>query len=529
MESLPITIKTERPDIDALAEIERKHDFYKVAADGETLDIKKITLDKYKVVRLLKSLGIYRYDLDDGSQEYVRIVDNKIEPMTESKVKDVFEEYIAALPERQYKIENAATGQSAVRAITPETLTGVLYNNLMIFNSLIDRCRPEEPIALLRDTKERKWLFWRNAAVAVTRDGIVPVSYSRVTGGAIWQSAILDRDFRYTDERGDFEAFVEDVCNDGSGGSAERKRSLMSILGYLLHDYYGSDLRAALFTDVNLDNQDDNAGGTGKGLIGKALENILNRRKGDKIYTPIAGKGFVASDDRRYDVADITTAVIHIEDIDRRLNIEQLYNDITDGATFRRVYHDKSRKLVKFMLSTNHTIDIRKTSTKRRLVVFELANYYNDRYRPVDKYGRRFFEDEWTADDWARFDSFMCRCVLLYMQRGIVEPKEINYSERSLREMLPPEFIDFVDLEFAPYMRDKREYSFNKTDLFLKFKNTNIDYTNDDKFKKARFTKWMQAYCNYKGVPFCEIRGRKDDFYIYPSASTVAQSQGKLF
>lgn len=529
MNDLPLKISTEKNDRAWEAEIARLHDFYKIVPDYDALDIKKIVFDKYKVVQLLKSLGIFRYDAADGSQQYVRITSNKIEPINESKVKDVFENYIAALPERPYTIENTQTGTHCERIITKEALIGVLYNNLMIFNTLIDRCRPESDIKILRDTKDTKYLFWRNVAVAITRQGITPVSYSKITNGAIWQSAILDRDFDYTDKHGDFESFVDDICSNGEGGYTDRKRSLMSIIGYLMHDYYGNDLRAALLTDVNINNDGDAAGGTGKGLIGAALKNILNRNDGDKIYVSIAGKGFVPTDDRRYDVADITTAVIHIEDIDRRLNIEQLYNDITDGATFRRVYHDKTRKKIKIMLSTNHTIDIRKTSTKRRLVVFELANYYNDRYRPVDKYKKRFFEDDWTADDWHCFDSFMCRCVQLYLENGIVEPKEINYSERSLREMLPQEFIDFATHEFKPYTVEKIESEFDKEEMYCRFCNENLDYKNDAKFKRTRFTKWLKTFCDYKMIPYCAFRGTKDYFYIYPSRATLARSRGELF
>lgn len=528
METLPISIRTERPDIEEEERIRQLHDFYNVQVDPETLSIKKITFDKYKLVQLLKSLGVYRYDLDDGAQEYVRVVDNKIMPMNESTIKDVLENYIADLPPRNYKVSDSKSGTSAVRVITAQDLVGVLYNNLMIFNTLIDRLRPDAPIQLLRDNKNTKYLFWKNVAVAITREGITPMSYERITDGKIWTSAILERDFNYTTDRGDYEAFIEDICSDGAGSFSERKNSLMSIIGYLMHDYYGSDLRAALLTDVNINNEGDAAGGTGKGLIGKGLDHILNRRKGDKIYVPIAGKGFVATDDRRYDVADITTAVIHIEDIDKRLNIEQLYNDITDGATFRRVYRDKSRKMIKMMLSTNHTIDIRKTSTKRRLVVFELANYYNDHYRPIDKYHKRFFEDEWTADDWSQFDSFMCRCAQVYLEHGIIEPKEINYSERTLHEMLPDEFIEFCVSEFKPYTADKLEGEFDKEDLYNRFCSLNLDYQHDPKFNRRRMTKWLKTFCDYKMIPNCQFRSTNDYFYIYPSRATMAKAKGVL-
>lgn len=110
-----------------------------------------------------------------------------------------------------------------------------------------------------------------------------------------------------------------------------------------------------------------------------------------------------------------------------------------------------------------------------------------------------------------------------------IEPKEINYSERSLREMLPQEFIDFATHEFKPYTVEKIESEFDKEEMYCRFCNENLDYKNDAKFKRTRFTKWLKTFCDYKMIPYCAFRGTKDYFYIYPSRATLARSRGELF
>ncbi|MDR2512010.1 MAG: hypothetical protein LBC89_06105 [Bacteroidales bacterium] len=46
-----------------------------------------------------------------------------------------------------------------------------------------------------------------------------------------------------------------------------------------------------------------------------------------------------------------------------------------------------------------------------RSIVFEFHNYYSSTNRPADKFGRRFFEDEWKESDWNEFYVPLCTYV----------------------------------------------------------------------------------------------------------------------
>lgn len=498
-------------------DVEKLHDFYTFKTDAEKLIIKELKFDKLKIANLLMNMGFYRFDTPDGQTEYVRIQNNKIELTQEKFIVDAFEDYIKELPDRIIPISNDSGSRDYT--LRPVELRSKLYNYVNFCKDILDRLRPDNDIEILHDTRDSKYLFFENFAIKITPDGIEPTSYNSIVGN-IWATAVINRNFTYDQTPGDFEHFVEDICNEND----ERKASLMSILGYLLHDYYDYDLRAAFLTDVNMDGAGTAAGGTGKGLIGKAVGQMVNRSRNDAIYTVIPGKGLDLSKDTRYALADISTSILHLEDVDKTFNLQALFNDITDGATIRRPYQIKPIiKPVKMMISINHTIDVQRSSDRRRLIIFELANYYSDTFRPTDKYKKWFFGQDWTETDWNQFYSFMCRCVQLFLRSGLIEPEEINYQNRRLEESLPEDFVWFIGDQFSTYTNGRVEHEFVKQTLLKSFTDRYPAFDND-RFMR-NFTKYVRQYCQLKTIPFCEIRSTNDLFIIYPSASNLAKAK----
>lgn len=489
-------------------DVERLHNFYRVEWSGNT--VKGLQLDRLKMIEILRSMGYLRYDHDDGTSQYVHVADNKIDLTTEQRIKDAFEDYVLDLPPRTWTRE-APDGTATQVSVTARMLQEQLYRNMQSYFSCLDRLRPERPIELVADTRDTKYFFFDNTAVAVTAQGVRPVPYADLRG-QLWQAGIIPRPFDYDPAKGDFEQFAEDIC----GGDPRRKLSLMTILGYLMHDFYECDLRAAFFTDVNKDDGGRPAGRTGKGLLGKALGQMLNRRPSDNRYCAIGGKTIDLKKDTRYALADMTTQLIHIEDLARGFNLNDMYNDITDGATIRKPYQVRPIvRPVKIMLSINHTIDLKGSSDRGRVIIFELANYYSDRFRPETKFGRRFFESDWRAEDWNRFYSFMCRCAMAYLRDGLQEPEEINYSERRLQESVNEDFRCWFELFLAPHMESRATAKLDKNDVFNQFVHRYPAY--DDKKSRRSFTYWCRNFFDLKHIPYLEYRSTADLFIIYPS------------
>lgn len=583
--------------------IEHLHRFYSVETvwdkQDECYKFKKIDLDNYAIVDVLRELGFCRYDQPNGSFEYVKISDNIITLIRDQQmIVDAFEDYVRNLPPRYYKIDGGGYGtdrldentkteyiKPAHFTITSEMILQKVYKNVMYyFSSTLPRLRPDKSIRLLQDTKESKYIFYNNGIVRVSKDGIQFGSYkemkqyetresdcfitdalsislqieSEENGRYIWSTNILDRDFPYSyiekdgksniEGNGDFEIFIDCICGLGIGFTQTndiretryiiptndmdvkvpflRKQSIKNIFGYLMHNNYECNLRSIMFIDMNKDNIGKPAGGTGKGIIGKALSHMMNRTENDVRYIAPPGKNFDPEDERRYSEGDITTQLIHIEDIKSGFRFEGFFNDVTDGAVFRKMYQDKTKHRVKIMLSSNQAIDLSAPSCKRRMIVFELDNFFNENKTPQDLFGKRFFESQWDRLDWYRFDIFMVGCCLQYMKDkdavgadgkviGIRQPPLLNYQNTLLYSKVNEDFIVWFGDKIADALKFQTERFYSKKGLYEEFSKKYTEFADERRYKRA-FAGWCKFYLQTMQIPSGEKRSTEDLLILYP-------------
>ena len=539
----------EKADQEMVEESERakQHNFYnvKVSKNGET----SIEIDNLRLCNKLRELGFFRFDQPDGSYQYVHISNNKIEIVNETNIKDAFENYVRWLLDYDAPVLNS-DGETVTVKVSSYRILEKMYKNMQYYfsSALLDRLRPidklgrKKEIKIMSDTKYTKNLFFRNCAVIIhkiqqtesieeallppgakTGDVVVDSTeyqYLNKENGCIWESSILDRDFEYTEKKGDFEIFCELICMQ----KQDRKDSLMSILGYLMHDHYECDLRAAIFTDVNKEDTANAAGRTGKGLLAKALSYTLNRdpQKDCKMIT-VPGKGFDATNPKRYSNGDLSTQLIHIEDLNKRFTLETLYGDITDAAVFQKHYQNPTFRKVKMMLSMNQALRLSGSSDKGRVIIFELANFFSDRCRPGAYFGalhgmhgkeRRFFESDWNKDDWNQFYSFMIRCCKIYLQYGILEPQNINFIERAAKEAVGEDLWVYLERCFGEIHTGTRA-AFEKGTLYIEFCKKYPNQINTQR----RFTELCSEYLRCKNIRSAVWRDGKDWIILYPDTS----------
>ncbi|MCM1069940.1 MAG: hypothetical protein NC038_07760 [Paludibacter sp.] len=506
-----INIQTEQ-----VQNTEELHDFYTASYTKNGLQIR---FDKDKFLYRLQELGLYRYTIDDNTSEIVRIFDNKIRLAPREIIIDMFEDYILKLPtlKKTYykKVEGEEPNQVEI-SITTSTIRNKFLDNMQNLFSpdMLSRLRPNSSIDIMEDDIDNKYIFFNNTAICVTKNGVQKIPYSSLTQ-RIWDSSIIDIDYTYDSVKGDFEVFIEHICADDNS----RKKSLMSLIGYLMHNNYESSEKAIMFTDVNFEDAGNAAGGTGKGLIGKALAKVLNRKKTDCRYISIPGKGFEFKD-TRYSRGDISTQLIHLEDIDKNFKFECLYNDISDGALFRKLHHDPVIHMCKFMLSVNHTINFRGSSDKRRLIIFELHNYYSEKFTPEDEFGKRFFESKWTDEDWNRFYTFMICCSEIYMKYGIIEPETVNYENRLIQEQIPEDFVFFFESKIRDSVAHQTKLKINKKFYWDIFRG---DYPDFNKYPQSAFSRWCSEYLTLKHIRSGHVRttemGKHVDYLVlFPDA-----------
>ena len=290
-------------------------------------------------------------------------------------------------------------------------------------------------------------------------------------------------------------------------GNEERFNALCSIVGYNLHIFFETKLKATVLTDSSLSEEAE--GRTGKTLFAKGFGFI-------RTYVEISGKNFDPADKYRYSKCSLDSQILHNNDVRKNFDFEILYNDITEGIEVDKKNQQPFHQRVKYILSSNKTIKMDGASSRDRSIEFELAEHYNDKFQPRDEFGHWFFT-EWDSNEWANFDNFMMFCTNYYLQHGLVQPKEINLRKRKLIDQTCAEFIEFIHSKEitagTKYSRDEWHKEFLdsypdlKEDKFKKQIKTFTTYLkifagSSDKFDKLQAGKHLTRTNNVNNVMF---------------------------
>ncbi len=299
-----------------------------------------------------------------------------------------------------------------------------------------------------KDTRDEAKFFFQNGVVQVTKEGISSCPYSKMLG-YIWESQKINRPvdpmIRKNFSGFPFGKFLQNVCTNPETMEFDEARhnSLLSTLGYLLHAYKNpAYAKAIVFTESNLDTTVSN-GGTGKGLITKAIGELRRKESED-------GRVFDPKNTFAYQKLSLDTKVYEIEDASKNFDYETLYNKITGDLDYERKH--QPRQTIKFadspkiVVTTNYTVTSTGSSTDRRKFEMELYTYYNNHNTPIDEFGKLFF-DEWDHSEWNEFYSLMFYSVQQFLKNGskIPEYSSDTLLQRKLLFGIGKELTEYFD------------------------------------------------------------------------------------
>jgi len=280
-------------------------------------------------------------------------------------------------------------------------------------------------------------------------------------------------------------------------------------------------LERAIIEQVNVEFS-ERAGGTGKGVLYKALREMCNRDiHKDRIFVRIDGDSFDKKNERRYSDVDVDTQICCIDDLKKSQRPDTFITDITEGVSVRKMYADSFYQRVKFLITTNYAPNFDNASDKRRAKIFELSNYYSDVLRPSDEFQKWFFGNEWDCTDWNEFYSFMIRCANEYIQNGISEVSEVNYSNRVILENTSEDFVYWFEEQIINCITERKEKMFLKDSFYSSFSEKYGENFSAYKKPKNKFFEWVRLYCRKKSYPYSEFRSTTDEFYIFPTSETM--------
>lgn len=425
--------------------------------------------------QFLEDSGFYKYCPEGGKNYvFVKVTNNLIDHTSEKEIKDFVLNHLIELDDvsvYNYFADN----------------TRFFKEEFLSMLSTID-------IYFIEDTKDSSYLYYKNCAVKITKDKVIPIDYLDL-GGYVWKDHVIDRNFVMCNVTNAcyYKRFISNVC----GGDADRIESMESTIGFLLHGYKNlSYCPAVILNDEVI--SDNPEGGTGKGLFMNALSQMK------KVVT-IDGKSFTFERSFAYQLVSADTQVLVFDDVKKHFDFERLFSVVTEGLTLEKKNKDAIKipfsKSPKIAITTNYAIKGAGNSFARRKWELELHQYYSKSFTPLDEFGKLMFGD-WNDDDWCEFDNYMVNALKGYLNSGLVKSKFVNLKIRQLSAETCHDFIEWCGLientETNSLLKPNQRIRMN--DLYNDFIDVYPDYGPRSKMtvSRQRFSKWVVAYSVFK-------------------------------
>lgn len=541
--------KTEKTEAQKLEQrqIALKHSFYTAFYSAKGPEIQ---IDRLKLLELLTEKGFHRFDIDltTGTYIFIQIKKRVVNQVSITQIRDFWFKYLEELPTYRYPtFKTNDEGETEYLTITPEMLINKFLGSIgnYLSEQILDRLQQPEDLEFNRDTKHQKFIYYANGWVLIDNVGVhFNPDYSQLTK-YIWHDQILNRNYnpKITTEQaanGVFARFCLNICNK----DFNRLKALQTIIGYSLHNFRDYKLKALVLTDCFIGHDGEANGRTGKGVFAMALGYMLNNaeNQASKVYCNVNGKNWDIRDKHRYADANATTSLVHLEDIKAYFNIENLFNDITEGVIVDKKNEKPFRIQPKFVISTNKTLKIEGGSSRDRVLMFEFSDHYSKENSPEDEFKHWLFR-EWInerANEWELFDQFCCTSIQQFFANNSkpIEPEVINLGRRSLLEHTSQDFVNFMDYYgftentpqetakgslLVPAPQTQKEY--DKTELYNQFLESFPDFKNDKRFNRAKFTKWLKNYAEevdflHPITEFDQRRSNSKDFITFKRVLT---------
>lgn len=433
----------------------------------------------HKYREFLVSNGFSKYYAsEDGTFALVKRDGCVIQEVMDEHIKDFVIEYLYNLSDK--RIFDAYSGSMKIQK-----------DDFLSF-------LPNVTSKFLRDDKNRSYVFYRNCIVCVTIDGIHTIDYSEMDG-LIWERQILDRDFNVVDySDSEFYRFITNISN----ADEKRMQTMRSTLGYMMHGYNNPAYNpVVILNDETISDKPE--GGTGKGIYVNSITKIRNS-------VIVDGKRLDVKNRFAFQRVTQETQVLCLQDVVKNFDFEVLFSMITDGMSIDMLYKGQTfipfDQMPKWIITTNYAIKGDGNSNERRKWEVEFTKYYSKDFTPLTEFGHVLFDD-WSEEEWAKFDNFMISNIQLYLQKGLIKSEFKNLKTR--------QFYIATSHEFAEYcLGNDKKYELLAGSEYLgqeileDFKMKYPDYGDHRaKLSHRTFYRWLDEYCKYKyGTKMLEWR-----------------------
>ena len=321
----------------------------------------------------------------------------------------------------------------------------------------------------LEDGKDCCYKPYLNCVVEVTSKGCQRLWYNKLDK-YVWRSDIIPRVFVRADDwqRGIYFQFTKNQCTNplskGPDGKPlydpDRHRAYLASIGYNLHGFK-TRLQPCLtiYSDATEGDRERN-GGSGKSMIIQLL-NAMQGPGADAAHRIVTETGENLKRDYNHNFDQVTphTRVVVIDDLDtRRFPLESVYSWVTIGMSVNKKGQESRflpfEQAPKCVVTSNNPVSGTRDSDLRRRMDVQLFRHYNASHKPIDDFGRGFFSEGFSQQDWAQFDSFAIACIQISLRHEVatagLPPYANNVLESSLELEIGDDLVEFLDQLILP-------------------------------------------------------------------------------
>ena len=297
----------------------------------------------------------------------------------------------------------------------------------------------DEP--LVRDERDRSYIFFRNGALKITKDTAELVRYTDIDG-CVFSRHIKDFDYEPTTEHGSFGEFIDMVTIDDA-----HKRFIMTALGYILHYFKQRDYAKALMIIEDVDDQEQARGRSGKGIIAQFIEWIRWSVQQD-------GRNFKADSQFKNQRIVPGVQVYYLNDPAPSVLMNQFYNMITDDmlieAKGKKSYTIPYKHSPKILITTNYLPNLDSDSDKDRFIVLPIKKTFGANHSVRDAFpGETFFDESWDRDNRNGAVRFAVDCLQEFLKGGVQvyvnDEMKQNADRRVLMNMVADCIIEVME------------------------------------------------------------------------------------
>lgn len=289
---------------------------------------------------------------------------------------------------------------------------------------------------VLNDTRTACYKFYLNGYVQITCQGYQLISYDTITEKLVWHEKIQQREF--VCKRNDNGAFCESADNNTVVDNVglytaflklacdldNNRDHIMKTIGWLAHDYKNTNT-AYIVVLVEKCADPKDGGGSGKNMFCDLLNHTTTY------------KGIPAGQKKNLDGTNLLQAwkgekIYGLSDAKKDFDFELLKEPSGGNAIHKKLFKDEDsigvKEVPKFIVLTNFSYEITDGGLRRRIIAIEFTSFFTIA-GGVDKHFGKFFPDDWSADDWADYDTFICQCIQIWIAGGLkLKPIELEGS-----------------------------------------------------------------------------------------------------